>query len=146
MAATHQDTDEGTISGINVTPLVDITLVLLIVFMVTAKLITNQGQSLALPKAAVSDEVQLDFTLEIRADGDITLNGRHPASDAALIADARAALAKNPDQRAVVRADASVPHGRVVRAIDLLKTAGITKIAFGVSSAAPEPLIAAPAP
>ena len=53
---------------------------------------------------------------------------------------------KSPDLRAILRADASVPHGRVIRVLDLLKQAGVTKIAFGVATVAPAPSGSAKAP
>ena len=51
--------------------------------------------------------------------------------------DAREELAKTPDLRAVIRADTTVQHGRVITVLDLLKTGGITKIAFGVAPIPP---------
>ncbi|WP_437594592.1 ExbD/TolR family protein [Sorangium sp. So ce1000] len=131
--------DDEMISGINVTPLVDITLVLLIIFMVTAKIIVSQSLPLDLPKAAQGQEVQLIFGLELHANGDTLADGKKLASEDAILPIAREAQAKNPDLRAVIRADTTVPHGRVIRALDLLKQAGVSKIAFGVTPIAPEP-------
>jgi biopolymer transport protein ExbD len=152
MAAGSSGDDDGMVSGINVTPLVDITLVLLIIFMVTAKLIVSQSLPLDLPKAAKGQEIQLIFGLELHANGDVVVDGKKVASDDAIFPLAKEALAKTPDLRAVIRADTAVQHGRVIRALDLLKQAGIAKIAFGVTpvpsegGAAPEPNGAAPAP
>ncbi len=138
MAGTGED-DDGIISGINVTPLVDITLVLLIVFMVTAKIIALQAMPLDLPKAASGDQVQLVFGLEVHANGDLIVDGKKVAGDKALIALARESLAKNKDLRAVIRADKTVQHGRIIRILDLLKQAGISRIAFGVTPVSAEP-------
>lgn len=138
MAATSRDDDEM-ISGINVTPLVDITLVLLIIFMVTAKIIVSQSLPLDLPKAAQGQEVQLIFGLELHANGDTYADGKKLANEDAILPIAREAQAKNADLRAVIRADSTVPHGRVIRALDLLKQAGVSRIAFGVTPIAPEP-------
>ena len=147
MAATSRNDDDEMISGINVTPLVDITLVLLIIFMVTAKIIVSQSLPLDLPKAAQGQEVQLIFGLELHANGDTLADGKKLASEDAILPIAREAQAKNPELRAVIRADTTVPHGRVIRALDLLKQAGVSKIAFGVTPIAPEPgAAAAPAP
>ncbi|WP_437539420.1 biopolymer transporter ExbD [Sorangium sp. So ce726] len=139
MAATSRNDDDEMISGINVTPLVDITLVLLIIFMVTAKIIVSQSLPLDLPKAAQGQEVQLIFGLELHANGDTLADGKKLASEDAILPIAREAQAKNPELRAVIRADTTVPHGRVIRALDLLKQAGVSKIAFGVTPIAPEP-------
>ncbi|AGP37635.1 ExbD/TolR family protein [Sorangium cellulosum] len=139
MAATSRNDDDDMISGINVTPLVDITLVLLIIFMVTAKIIVSQSLPLDLPKAAQGQEVQLVFGLELHANGDTFADGKKLAGEDAILPIAREAQAKNPELRAVIRADTTVPHGRVIRALDLLKQAGVSKIAFGVTPIAPEP-------
>jgi biopolymer transport protein ExbD len=123
----------GAITGINVTPLVDITLVLLIIFMVTAKLIVNKDAlTVDLPKASTGSEVQ-DILSVVLAPGDITqVNGTPIATDEALEAQARALLAKDKDLRAVLKADGTIPHARVMRVLDLLRRAGISKVAFGV--------------
>lgn len=137
--AISQDNDDGMISGINVTPLVDITLVLLIIFMVTAKIIVSQSLPLDLPKAAAGQDVQLVFGLELHASGDTLVDGKKIESDDAILGLAKDAQLKNPELRAVIRADTTVQHGRVIRALDLLKQAGVSKIAFGVTPVAPEP-------
>ncbi len=138
------DGDEG-IVGINVTPLVDITLVLLIIFMVTAKIIVSQSLPLDLPKAATGQDVQVVFAIELTAAGETLVDQKKLPADDALLALAREAHAKNPELRAVIRADTTVQHGRVIRVMDLLKQAGVTKIAFGVTPTSLEPG-AAPAP
>lgn len=139
MAVSSQNDDDGIITGINVTPLVDIVLVLLIIFMVTAKIIVSQSVPLDLPKAAQGQDVQLVFGLELTAGGEVLADGKKLPNEEALMPLAKEAQAKNPELRAVIRADTTVPHGRVIRVLDLLKQAGVTKIAFGVSPIAPEP-------
>src|SRR6187431_2268402 len=139
MAGGSSNDDDGMVSGINVTPLVDITLVLLIIFMVTAKIIVSQSLPLDLPKAAQGQEVKLVFGLELHANGDTLADGKKLPAEDAILPLAREAQAKNPELRAVIRADTTVPHGRVIRALDLLKQAGVSKIAFGVTPIAPEP-------
>jgi biopolymer transport protein ExbD len=138
MGISSQDNDDGMVSGINITPLVDITLVLLVVFMVTAKIIVSQSVPLDLPKAAAGQEVQLVFGIELHANGDTIVDGKKLASDDAVLPLAREAQAKNADLRAIIRADTTVQHGRVIRTLDLLKQAGVSKIAFGVQQIAPE--------
>jgi biopolymer transport protein ExbD len=136
MAATPQD-DDGMVQGINVTPLVDVCLVLLIIFMVTAKWINQQSLPLDLPKAANGTDVQMVFGVELHANGDAVVNGKKLANDDAVLPLAKEELAKTPDLRAIIRADTTVQHGRVIRVLDLLKTGGVTKIAFGVAPASP---------
>ncbi len=137
MAAASRSNETGMFSGINVTPLVDIMLVLLVIFMVTAKLIVSQTMPMDLPKATSGGEQQIVFAVTIDPRGDMTVDSRPVADGKQLLELARAAKAKSADLRAVIQADTAVPHGKVVRAMDLLKQGGIAKIAFGVS---PEPI------
>ncbi len=139
MAGGAQNDDDGMVSGINVTPLVDITLVLLIIFMVTAKIMVSQSVPLDLPKAAAGQEVQMVFGLELHANGDTVVDGKKIPNEDGILPLAKEAQAKTPDLRAVIRADTSVQHGRVIRALDLLKQAGVSKIAFGVTQIPAEP-------
>jgi biopolymer transport protein ExbD len=122
----------GPITGINVTPLVDITLVLLIIFMVTAKLVVRRdAMTLDLPKAATGAEVQEIFNVAVLADGSLRLDGQ-PIGDVALRERATAALAVNHDLRAVIQAEGAVPHRTVMHVLDLLRQGGVSKIGFGV--------------
>jgi biopolymer transport protein ExbD len=132
-----READEA-ITGINVTPLVDITLVLLIIFMVTTKIVLNQTVPLDLPKAAVgTSDVQVVFSIVMAADGRAFVDGKPIVNDDAILQLGRDAEQAHPDMRAVIKADAAVTHGRVIHVLDLLKQAHISKIAFGVTPVAP---------
>ncbi|HET9953073.1 MAG TPA: biopolymer transporter ExbD [Polyangiaceae bacterium] len=133
MAGGAADDDDGLISGINVTPLVDVTLVLLIIFMVTAKIIVSQGMPMDLPKAASGESLQTVFSVELSADGKTRVDSAVIPNDEAIFPLARDSKNKNKELRAVIRADRKVEHGRVIHVLDLLKRAGIAKIAFAVS-------------
>jgi biopolymer transport protein ExbD len=125
----------GAITAINVTPLVDITLVLLIVFMVTAKLIVSHNAlSVDLPRAASGSEVQEIISIVLAANGGAQLNGETLPSDEAVLPRARAARA---DVRVVIRADGTVQHQRVMHVLDLLRLAGVSRVAFAVTPAPP---------
>lgn len=139
MAASMNSTEEGVFSGINVTPLVDITLVLLIIFMVTAKLIVSSTLQMDLPKAATGSEQQIVFAVALDDDGSTSVDSERVGSDEALLERARKAKGQHPELRAVIHADGAVPHRRVVRVMDLLRQGGIGKIAFGVEPTALEP-------
>lgn len=138
MAASARTSETGMFSGINVTPLVDIMLVLLVIFMVTARLIVSQTVPMDLPKAASGAEQQVVFSVAINAQGAMTVDSRAVSTDKELLALAREAKARTADLRAVIHADTSVSHGKVVRVMDLLKQSGVSKIAFGVSPSALE--------
>jgi biopolymer transport protein ExbD len=140
-----QESDDA-ITGINVTPLVDIVLVLLIIFMVTAKLIVSKSVPLDLPKAATGSDIQTVFSVVLAADGTTQVDSRTVPSDDAILGLAKEAHQKNADLRAVIKADTTVPHGRVIHVLDLLKQAQIGKIAFGVQPGAPGVGSTVPAP
>jgi biopolymer transport protein ExbD len=137
MAGGSQDDPDDAITGINVTPLVDITLVLLIIFMVTAKIIVSQSVPLDLPKAASGTEVQVVFSVVLAADGTTQVDGKPVPNDDAILPLAQEAHKKNAELRAVIKADSAVPHGRVIHVLDLLKQGGVSKIAFGVTPVPP---------
>ena len=133
MAGGSSRSPSGAITGINVTPLVDITLVLLIIFMVTAKLIvSHKAMNVDLPKAASGNEVQEIFSVVLLASGATQANGESLPDDESVLSLARTAQAENKDLRAVIKADGTVPHSRVMHVLDLLRQAGVGKVGFGV--------------
>ena len=145
-AASHfEDDDSGRmITEINVTPLVDITLVLLIIFMVTTSYIVNPSIKVDLPKAATgSDQLRTTLALTLTKDGQLYLNGDR-SDEAQVVRQIAADLPKNPDLQAIIAADKVVSHGSVVHLIDLVKRAGVRKFAINVDSSAA--LVAPPSP
>jgi len=107
--------------------------------MVTAKAIVSQQVPLDLPKAAKSQVAQIPFQVDIEANGDVHVDGAKLDKVEEVLALAKERLSKDPEMRVNIRADAQVPHGKVMRVVDLLKQAGISKIAFGVTPVAAEP-------
>jgi biopolymer transport protein ExbD len=132
-----QDDDSGRmITDINVTPLVDIILVLLIIFMVTTTYIVNPSIKVDLPKAVTgSDQVRTTLALTLTRDGQLYLNGDR-SSEAQVVRQIAAELPRNPDLQAIIAADKVVPHGAVVHIIDFVKRAGVRKFAINVDSTA----------
>ena len=131
MAGQVQDEEEA-ITGINVTPLVDITLVLLIIFMVTATYIVKQTIEVELPRAAHGGEtVQKTFAVLVTREGRSFLNGV-PVDDEALVSEVHKARAAGEDVQAIVGADKNATHGTVTHLLDLLKGAGVTKFAIQI--------------
>src|SRR5512138_887902 len=137
-ASQFPDDDSGRmITDINVTPLVDITLVLLIIFMVTTTYIVNPSIKVDLPKAASgSDQTRTTLALTLTKDGQLYLNGDR-SDEAAVAKQIAADLPKNPDLQAIIAADKVVPHGSVVHIIDFVKRAGVRKFAINVDSSTP---------
>jgi biopolymer transport protein TolR len=125
-----EDSGEGMISDINVTPLVDVTLVLLIIFMVTASLIVERGISIETPKTASGAEVKSTLAVTIDRERVMYVNGENYGDTANARAAVEAALAKTPELKAIISADKTVPHGDVMKAIDMVKLAGVTKFAL----------------
>lgn len=122
----------GIIAEINVTPLVDIMLVLLIIFMLTAQLIANQAIEVHLPHATQGTTPQPSpLTVTLTSGGLLRLNGAAVGPDA-LRAAVKQAVAKDPKTEVIISADKDVAHGRVVWVIDLVKTNGVTAFAIQI--------------
>jgi biopolymer transport protein TolR len=132
--------DSGTISEINITPFVDVVLVLLIIFLVTAKLVFAPAKAIPvnLPQASKAESLQPVLAITLLANGDAQVDGK-PVDDGALVEAAREELARHPGLRAVIQADGDVPHRRVVHVMDLLSRAKLTQIAFAVRVEEPAP-------
>jgi biopolymer transport protein TolR len=131
MAAAQTNDEEG-INGINVTPLVDVALVLLIIFMVTASYIVKETIEVELPRAAHGGEtVQKTFAVLVTKEGKAYLNGV-PVDDAALVSEVQKSKAAGEDVQAIVGADKNATHGSVTHLLDVLKGAGVTKFAIQI--------------
>lgn len=124
--------DNGPISSINVTPFVDVVLVLLVIFMVTAPLLMQDSIGIHLPKASSSDrKLNSRMGVAVTRQGQILLNGVL-ASPETITARVKEALEKDPDTQALISADGDARHADVVRAIDLIKSAGMTRFAIQI--------------
>ena len=126
--AFSEQREGGAISEINVTPLVDVMLVLLVIFMVTAPII-QQGVAIDLPRVqggALPSE-QRHLVVSVTADGRVYLDD--DPYDGGMLAPRLAAIAaQRPGEQVYVRADASVPYGRVMETLGMLRDAGLTKV------------------
>lgn len=138
MAGGASDDDE--ITGINVTPLVDVMLVLLIIFMVTATYIVNQSINVNLPKADTADaadEKTKNLAFVLDAQSQLYLNG-----DAITFEDVAARIREQRDKaqgaslNALIAADRDTPHGAVVKLIDTVRKNGVSDFAINVESEA----------
>ena len=125
---------------INVVPYIDVMLVLLIIFMVTAPLLT-QGIDVELPEADAANITQGDepITLSVSRTGQLFLNvgEDHSAAltDEEVVARASAIAKNKPKEMFLVEGDAKVPYESVARGMSLLQSAGVTKIGFVTSPA-----------
>jgi biopolymer transport protein TolR len=134
MAAAHKG-KRRLMGDINVVPYIDVMLVLLIIFMITAPLLT-QGIKVDLPKAAAEPlAAQSDpLVLTVDAQGRLFLNvgasPKQPIDEQTLLVRATAALRRAPERTVVVNGDHAVSYGRVVQAMVLLQQAGARKVGF----------------
>jgi len=132
MSIRQHDSGDDEIVAINVIPLVDIVLVLLIIFMVTASFIVKETVEVDLPKAAHAGEtVKGLISVVLEKEGRIFFDGAE-VSEASLKERIRASLLKDKESRAIVSADQSIPYGQVMRLIDIIKGEGVAKFALNI--------------
>jgi biopolymer transport protein ExbD len=135
----YQDGEGEMIAEINVTPLVDVVLVLLVIFMVTAPLIAARGILIKTPETRSGEAVASPLQITLTRDKRLFVNGHEQKSyDAAKVELGRIALA-DPEVKAIIAADAEVPHGEVMKAIDSVEQAGIHKFALASKRPPEEP-------
>ena len=143
MAPTTRNRGRKMMGEINVVPYIDVMLVLLIIFMVTAPML-SQGIKVDLPKAA-AEPMPPDIeplVLSIDAEGGLYLNiGDPQASQSAerVLEVVSAALRREPERPVLVKADRHVEYGRVVEGMALLQQAGAQKVGFATESPAAAP-------
>lgn len=131
---------EEPMTEINVVPLVDIVLVVLIIFMVTARLMETPSIKVNLPEAATGESTEpSSLGITVSAEGKLFLDGAEVTEDA-LRAAVRAARAEKPDVVCLIAGDKDARHGDVTRVIDLVKQEGVAKFAINI-----EPLPSSPA-
>jgi biopolymer transport protein TolR len=144
MAGAQQQDDEE-IVAINVTPLVDITLVLLIIFMVTASFIVKETVEVDLPKAAnINETVQGLVNIVMDKDSKLFFDGAE-VSETEMKTRIEEALKKDKETRAIISADQTLNYGRVMGLIDVIKGQGIAKFALNIQKGA-APVLQAPVP
>lgn len=136
MAGSSYQDESGAISEINVTPLVDVVLVLLVIFMVTAPMIAAQGILVDSPKASTGTAVEGSLRVSITNDGFLVVST--DTAQASFAPDQRSDAAKilrefhdaNPESKAIIAGDKDVPHGIVIEVIDMVRGVGIEKFAL----------------
>jgi biopolymer transport protein ExbD len=136
-----EEGSDGVFAEINITPLTDLFLVLLIIFMVTSSVIVQQGPGggakaglkVNLPKGGAADVTAraTDLSVAVLADGQFVLSGTIVSGDELRRAFDKA-KAENPDTVVIVQADEGVPHGTVVEVMEMAKKAGLAQLAIGV--------------
>ena len=127
--SSEENPDDGVVAEINVTPLTDVFLVLLIIFMVTTSVVANQSKNIDLPQATESEETPNGVTVAIDDNGVILVNDRKVGEDE--LRDAlEAALAIAEQKIVILRGDKKVLLGQAVNILDLAQQAGAEGIAL----------------
>ena len=126
----HDEDDTPAITDINVTPFVDVALVLLVVFMVTAKLIVARGVEVEKPKEASGGALTAPLRVSVTVDGKIYVNGTNYPDDAQAVAHIAEIAQTSGVSKAIIAGDRRTAYGGVMHAIELLHEAKITAIAL----------------
>jgi biopolymer transport protein TolR len=123
---------ERLIAEINITPLTDVMLVLLVIFMVTTPFIIQGNIKINLPSAkAPSDEMLEDnIVAAVSQEGKFFLNGEQMADDAALLEGLKSIISKSGNKRVIIEGDKNALHGAVVKIMGIAKEAGAEKLAI----------------
>lgn len=136
MGASSSRNDGGPLSEINVTPFVDVVLVLLVIFMVTAPALVKDMIGLRLPQAANSELKAADtLGVAVTKSGQALLNGQL-LSLSELEGEVRKAIQAQPQVQGLISADRDARHGDVIQVVDALRNAGLQKFAFQVERSA----------
>jgi len=125
-----EEAGSGAITAINVTPLVDITLVLLIIFMVTARLIVARGIEVESPKTVAGGPTPSTLEIIIRPGPQWYIGPRRVTDKQQIVAAVTQRLAHDEEFRPIITADRRVPHGDVMEIVDLLKGAKVKRFAM----------------
>lgn len=138
MASRFQDTeDEAIVAEINITPLTDIFLVLLIIFMISSSIIMESGLPVKLPSAKTTainpSKSGKPIYVTVAKDGTVLINQKAAREDA-LAQSIREALAASEDKTVVIRGDESIVLGKAVKIMDAARSAGAEKIAIATQN------------
>ena len=122
--------DGRIMSEINITPLTDVMMVLLVIFMVTTPLLMTDAFKVKLPKAvAAASDTSTGQVVAVSADGSVSLNGESIAFDA-LSERLKVAIDKSTDKTVIVKADGSARHSMVVAVLDAARQAGAERLSI----------------
>lgn len=132
MAANFDPNESDAINDINITPFVDVVLVLLVIFMVTAPMMVKETMNIKLPKGKSTQRSEAKtFSVAISKAGQVLLNGE--IVDMTLLYNQAVKLkTMNPNLQLLISADKEALHGDVIKVLDQVKLAGITNFAFQV--------------
>jgi biopolymer transport protein ExbD len=132
MASSFDPNESDSISEINITPFVDVVLVLLVIFMVTAPMMVKETMNIKLPKGKSTERSELKtFAVAISKNGQVLLDGEI-VEMTLLFEKAQELKVLNPEVQVIISADKEAIHGDVIKVLDQVKLAGITNFAFQI--------------
>lgn len=124
--------DNNMVTGINVTPLVDITLVLLIIFMVTATFISEQALQVHLPKVVKEEKApQPALVVTLGLNGELKFNQKN-IDLGGLTQQMTVETGVNPEVQVILKADKDIPYGKLAEVLDAIKLGGVQKVALAM--------------
>jgi biopolymer transport protein ExbD len=135
-----RDDEDLPMAEMNMIPLIDIALTLVIILMVTTVFIKNPGVSLKLPETVTREgapEGPKDLTVSVARDGSMYLDGQKQSTQA-IQARLKAVAAKNKDARVLVKGDRSVVYAKVMEVMDLVRQSGLTRVVLPTDPKASE--------
>jgi biopolymer transport protein ExbD len=133
MAGGAKFDDDEIITDINVTPLVDVMMVLLVIFMVTATYIVAQSIPVDLPEAGTGEDVVTTLAITITEEGQLYLDGEK-MDESKVSTQISRAKKSDPDLRVIIAADRRIAHGEVVHVIDMVRKLGVAKFAINIDA------------
>lgn len=132
MAFTSGTDDNDEIGNINITPMVDIMLVLLVIFMVTANFLKKESININLPKVVASDpNVAQSIQVALTRDGKIYLEGNE-ADETRLVSSLMHESKLRPNMRVTLSADERLPYGAIANVMGMIRKSGVSRIALSV--------------
>jgi biopolymer transport protein ExbD len=136
LPSAEESTGDDIVAEINITPLTDIFLVLLIIFMVTTSVISSQGKNVDLPSSAIASSTPSGVTVTLSTDEEIAVDGKVVKQED-LKAALQAALANAKDKMVILRGDREVVLGKAVNVLDVAQEAGAKGIALATKPPGP---------
>lgn len=137
MAGSSSSNDEEPISGINVTPLVDVVLVLLVIFMISAPFLYQTSINVQLPEASTGEQTEKTlWQFTINRAGEVVYQEKTLSWEDAqkAISDLEKHPDRNPAQPVMISADRETPHGLVIKLMDMLRRSGFSRLGLNVDS------------
>ena len=132
MAMAQGSNEDEVIDGINITPMVDVILVLLVIFMVTANFLKKESININLPKVQAADpNVSQSVQVAITRDGKILLEGQETTEEK-LVANLERDLKFRPNMRLTLSADEKLAYGTIMKLMGVIRKAGVSRVALSV--------------